>query len=67
MWKIERVASHLLMLSLSRSQLYDLNERHLSTDQWVKGDCCQSKSDPATCFLGDPEHIFKYDPEAVQD
>ena len=37
-----------------------LAECLISTDQRVKGDCCQSESDPATCFLCDPENIFKY-------
>jgi len=32
----------------------DLDERHISTDQRVKGDCCQGESDPATCFVSDP-------------
>ena len=31
----------------------DLDERHISTDQPVNGDCCQSESDPASCLLSD--------------
>jgi len=39
----------------------DFEERRISTDQRVKGDSCQSESDPATCFLGDLEDVAKYD------
>ena len=31
----------------------DLDEWHISTDQPVNGDCCQSESDPASCLLSD--------------
>jgi len=34
------------------------NERHISTDQLIR-DCCQSESDPATCFLGNLENVSK--------
>jgi len=37
----------------------DLDERRISTDRRVKGDCCQSESDPATCILGDPVERFQ--------
>jgi len=37
----------------------DLDERRISTDRRVKGDCCQSESDPATCILGDPGERFQ--------
>jgi len=30
----------------------------ISTDQPVQGDCCQSESDTATCFLGDPQDVL---------
>jgi len=33
----------------------------------VNGDRCQSESDPATLFLGDPEDVSRYDGEAAQD
>jgi len=47
--------------------LNDLDERRI-TDQWVNGDCCQSKSDPATCFLGDLEDASNGDQDlAIQE
>ena len=33
----------------------------------MNGDRCQSESDRATLFLGDPEDVSRYDGEAAQD
>jgi len=33
----------------------------------MKGDCCQSESDPAICFFGDPHDVSKHENEAIQE
>ena len=37
----------------------DRDERRISTDQPVNGDCCQSESDPATCLLSNLEDVIR--------
>ena len=40
----------------------DLDEQHISTDQPGNRDYWQRESDPATCFLRDPEdYVCKYE------